>query len=69
MLSACAMCEYDRQLGNVVCSCPYAERYGPCCAGDEKLTIFERWGRAGTTRSRRKYARLGVEQLKALLGD
>ncbi len=60
----CALCEYDRARDNDCTACPYAKQYGRCGHGH-----LGKWVKAGTRRTRQKYARLGVEQLKALLED
>ena len=58
---SCALCEYDATRRDYCDSCPYAKRYGPCGHG-----VLGNWVNARTKRTRRKYAAIGVEQLKAL---
>ncbi len=71
MRNSCALCQYGyahRRAAESDCShCPYYLKYGGCQKNDR--TVFQRWLLVQTPRTRQKYARLGVEQLKALLED
>ncbi len=64
MSSSCALCQYAR---GACRECPYQQKYGTCFKND-KMPL-RRWELAHLPATRRKYARLGVEQLKALLED
>lgn len=69
MENNCPFCEYGQQQVNLgvedeTCdACPYFQKFGGCCAGDSP---YERWCRAKTKKTSKKYATLFLEQLKQL---
>lgn len=69
MIYGCPLCEYSHHClnwGRGRCgSCPYYKKFG-CCYGDEEDTIYSLWEEAHTPRTRKKYAKLFLEQLKQL---
>ncbi len=69
MLASCAMCQYDYDQDGDCGACPYHQKYGACLETDHGSTVLDKWANAETPRTRKKYARLGVEQLKALLEE
>ena len=66
----CWFCEYSEQkkkAGKAICdSCPYYETYGACFDPDEVEGYYKKWEDAKTPRTRKKYAKLFLGQLKAL---
>ena len=64
MSASCPLCEYSRGLCK---SCPYYKKFKPCCSlGDKPVTIYDYWEAAKTLETRKKYAKLFLEQLKEL---
>lgn len=63
----CPLCEYAWG-GDACPRCPYWQTYGHCCPDDseEEETIFSQWDDAKTSKTRKKYARLFLEQLEEL---
>ncbi len=62
----CFLCEYNDMQGGrslIDCSyCPYFEKFGRCVDN----SIFGKWAYTETKRTRKKYAKLFLEQLKEL---
>ncbi len=66
MYASCPICEYDEQQDTGSCdSCPYYRRFGQCQDYSE-LTPFDKWEKAETPRTRKKYAKLFLKQLYQL---
>ena len=63
MTAGCALCEYDKQHGDSCESCPYYECYEDC---EEAGKPYNLWHYARTRQTRKKYAKLFLEQLRGL---
>jgi len=65
----CFLCEYATYRAGAskgACKhCPYYQKFG-YCQEDEKPTYYDKWESAKTKRTRKKYAKLFLEQLKQL---
>jgi len=69
--SYCWFCYYDnhteiggiRAKGGDCIYCPYRKEYGHC---NSNGTFYENWDKAKTSRTRKKYAKLFLEQIKSL---
>lgn len=66
----CFLCEYNDQQGGDMpdnCQyCPYDRSRGLCM---ERFNPYGRWTRGKTNRTRKKYAKLFLEQLKTILKE
>ncbi len=64
----CWFCEYDtrRSLGEGHCNhCPFEKQYGHCNTITE-VSYYPKWIKAKFSRTRKKYAKLFLEQIKEL---
>ena len=61
MVDECALCEFSR---NGCSACPLELMFGGC-----KESFYDNWRCGATTKSRKKYARLFLEQLYQLKGE
>lgn len=62
----CFLCEYDLQQSSdeAICGfCPYNHKFGNC---EERLSPFSKWVNARFERTRKKYAKIFLEQLYQL---
>lgn len=53
----------DRILGGHCDYCPYYEKYGHC---DKTGTFYNLWDKAKTPKTRKKYAKLFLKQIKSI---
>jgi hypothetical protein len=58
-VSNCWFCEYDYYFGDACMKCPLRPKYKGC--GD---TYFVQWNQAKTPRTRKKYAKLFLDEIK-----
>lgn len=71
-LYGCFLCDYDAQVRrrkggvNSCVNCPYCIKFGSCVS---KGSPYDRWDKAKTSRTRKKYAKLCLEQLREILKD
>ena len=61
--SWCFLREYANQFGFHCGHCPYFQKFGGCCDEDAP---YDKWYEALTPKTRKKYAKLFLEQLKQL---
>lgn len=62
----CPLCEYSlikKEVHDCLGKCPYYEKFGFCFGGD---SVWHKWNFAQAPRTRKKYAKLFLEQLKEL---
>lgn len=65
----CWFCHYTvlRNNGHIKCAiCPYHKKYGHCNTNQPELTYYYKWCDAKTPRTRKKYAKLFLEQIRTL---
>ncbi|MCK5016912.1 MAG: hypothetical protein KAS32_07550 [Candidatus Peribacteraceae bacterium] len=70
--SYCWFCYYDnhtevggkRARGGECIFCPYRKKFGYHCNNDGPQTLFNKWDDAKTPRTRKKYAKLFLNQIK-----
>lgn len=65
----CFLCQYNAEhgggMGYICPDCPYAKKFG-CCENGNETGVFDKWRRSETKRTKKKYAKLFLEQLYQL---
>lgn len=62
----CPLCEYILRIKSNCEDCPYLQKFYHCIGSSGRLSIYEKWCNAKTPKTRKKYAKLFLGQLKQL---
>lgn len=63
VVDMCFLCDYSQGCN----MCPYQTKYGYTCCGDK--SPFKKWADSSSEKTKKKYARQFLKQLKALLKE